>query len=119
MSDGITIHIPDIPPGWATVLAALITAGLGLIVWLLADVRKHAREAGRSASSAEHELKNHHGTNIRNDLDDLRNEVVSRLDSFSRDIRGLRYEIGQLWGAHRQLRDDLDDTATRNRRRPQ
>lgn len=58
------------------------------------------------------EVKNDHPdtTNLRDDLDEIRNlvkDVSDRQVDQSRDIRGIRTDVGELRGADRDVRKDL------------
>lgn len=93
---------PSLPPlardGWE--LATWVV--IGLVALVLGLYRKDLR-------AVLHQVKNSHKTNLRDDVDGVGgqlDDVLTRLEEFGRDLRGMRGDIGGLRG---ELRDERKD----------
>ncbi|MFA5607165.1 MAG: hypothetical protein WDA07_08255, partial [Leucobacter sp.] len=80
--------------------------------------RKTVREIRDNARIIRGEVKNDHpdDTNLRDDVDGIRylvKDVSDRQIAHGHDIRGIRSDVGELRGQHRQDRRDLADLETR------
>lgn len=64
-------------------------AGVVLPVWLVNRTRKHGSEIGE----IKEQVCNTHDTNLRDDLDEIRDLFLEGLSEIRRDIGGLREEL--------------------------
>lgn len=98
----------ETPTTWVEVagLAVIALSGWGK-TWM--DSRRH----GRVVQGVSDELKNGHGTNLRDDLDEIRDAVHGIRDDqveTRQDLRSIRDDIGGLRGevrSEREARTDL------------
>ncbi|RWZ52943.1 DUF2746 domain-containing protein [Labedella phragmitis] len=100
------------------VLVALIGLVNGVVTLVLGALLNGKVNAIR------HQVKNDHSSNLRDDLDTVlaqsktTHAAVERLEdvqqTHGRDIRGLRSDIGELRGADREIRRELEDTIPRH-----
>ena len=123
----------DIPIGWATLLAASVTAIASLAAVIVTiilsartrrdvkQVKADARSASRDASEVKEQVKNSHSTNLREEQDTRHTELVSELKAIrgtqslhgrqiaevQRKQRGMQRDIGRLADADQeQTRSD-------------
>lgn len=125
--------MPDIPMGWATLIAASVTA-LGSVaavvvtIILSARTRRDVKQVATDAREVKEQVKNSHTTNFREEADERHAENARKLDTVlaqntqiiatqeqhTRDIgflqrsqRGMRKDISRLMDADQeQTRSD-------------
>ena len=120
--------MPDIPMGWATLIAAAVTAAGGMAAIVISIVLgARTRRAVKNIASDTREVKeqvtNSHTTNLRDESDHRHNELISeitaviseitavratqdthgeRLDEVQRTQRGMQRDIGRLADADQE-----------------
>ena len=131
----------DIPGGWATVIAALITFLIGpaVIAILGARLTRKVNHLSADTKATRHQVENSHSTNLRDDQDDKHAELVelvkavigaqksqgAEIGGVREELRGVRRDVSDLrgeLGVERERIRDLEDTrphAQTRSRRPQ
>ena len=111
----------DLPGGWVTVIAVLLTTVVGPIATIVVTARLSGRvKAIRSdvAVTKEHVANSHvdeHGEpiNMREEQDRYQAELVGKLNEIQSTQRGQARDIGGIRAEMRQLREaDLEHTRT-------
>ncbi|AKY03633.1 hypothetical protein SEA_IZZY_26 [Streptomyces phage Izzy] len=106
----------------STTQVALISTGgtiavalIGALVELLRRQNRAIEEVRENAQEARDQVANTHSTNLRDDLDDLHNdvrEVLRVLGQHSEEIAGLRGDLRQERRERLAVADRLDDHIT-------
>lgn len=113
-------------PETATVVAAAISGvsvvTVAVVGWASARSHRHTRAelAVNTTATREvlHQVKNDHGTNLRDDLDRLAEQVTAHTDKLS-EVESGQARIGSMLGSVRKTVDDVKrgqrehDTASR------
>ncbi|AIM50366.1 hypothetical protein PBI_OMNICRON_33 [Mycobacterium phage Omnicron] len=93
--------VSALPSDWYGLAGLAVVNAVGLAaVWL------KARGTGHTVDTVREHVANSHKTNLRDDIDGLRDYIVE----LGRDVGGMRSDIGQLRG---EVRDDRDHTHSR------
>nr|WP_274635523.1 hypothetical protein [Microbacterium bovistercoris] len=121
------------PPRWPTVLIAVVgaLATVIILIWAGATYDDHgnalidepiakifvaliggavtlgAMMLQRTIGQIKHQVKNSHKVNMRDDLDDKHDELVSGIARLSKDMGGIRRDIGRLGDTDHQVHSDL------------
>ncbi len=94
-----------------TVWIAIVTAIAAIAgAWLTRDVKKQNKAASEQLTAIKHEVKNSHGTNLRDDVDDLRRlitQIADGQDRLSRSIGGLHDDVRILHDRDGQQANDV------------
>jgi len=92
---------------WLT-LAAVACYGAFQVIHGLVTTRRAGQVRGELLGQVEAvrlQVENAHPTNLRDDIDEIRVEIRTRLHDVHGDIRGLRQDIGSLRGEQREERE--------------
>jgi hypothetical protein len=112
----------DIPMGWATLIAAILTSCGGVVAIIMSvRTRSDVKQIGSDARIVREQVKNSHPTNMRDENDERHVEVMNELRTIKstqathgRQIgdlqtttRGMKRDIGRLADADQeQVRED-------------
>lgn len=103
--------------GLPATLAAIGTIVIGVLtVRGQRAGRARARKIDAKTEAIHEQTVNTHDTNMRDDLDEIRDMVKAISDrqvDQTRDIRGIRADVGELRGADRTARAEHDDLVRR------
>lgn len=82
------------PDSWMDLVAYLIV-GLPAIIAAIAAIKAHGKASDHKDTSEQtlDQVKNDHSTNLRDDIDEIRDLVRDGLTDIRRDIGGLREEL--------------------------
>lgn len=113
--------MPDIPMGWATLIAAAVTAAGGMAAIVISIVlgarpRRAVKHIASDTRETREQVTNSHTTNLRDESDHRHNELISeitavratqdthgeRLDEVQRTQRGMQRDIGRLADADQE-----------------
>jgi uncharacterized coiled-coil DUF342 family protein len=104
--------MPDIPIGWATLVASTITSlgGIAAIIVSIVLSRRTRRDVQQVASDArevKEQVKNSHTTNLREENDERHAEVVGELKAIRRTQTKHSNQIGELQSTQRGMKRDI------------
>lgn len=96
--------VAGIDTPWELAATILVIVGTLAAGWT-ANYQVH-RKQGNDLKAVKDQVKNGHGTNLRDDIDELRDLLRDGLGDLRRDVAGIRQDIGGIRGELRAERQE-------------